>query len=408
MSSRSIGRMPRPVKSQFQDLPADVKWVAATERDGGPARSGDDAGALAGGVRDLPRSATPHIDETPVPWRVIVRLAALGTIVMIVIVVWQAGGVGANPLTYVQPGIEGPSAALFRQDFPESELPAGLGLDGQQFYAMARSPLHLDDAAAHLDRPEYRWRRPLYAWTAAALHPTGGGLGLVYALILVNVAALVGGGVAAGALSMSLGGRPWPALVFPLLPGCYMSLRVSVADAMAVALALGALALLAHRRVAPAMVLGVAAALTKETMVLLLIGWAISNRARQSWLPAATATVTVAAWTVWLRLTLPASVGGGVTELVAPFTGFPRAAGHWIDGSDRLGMVASISALALSAVAIVRGGRRHPLTAVLLANLALVTVLRWNVVALDFGGTRSTLPLAVTAAVVLATPRAVT
>jgi hypothetical protein len=353
------------------------------------------------------RVADRHRELTSTtPWPEIVRLAALGTMVMVLFVAWRAGGASANPLTYIQPGADGPSAALFREDFPDTELPAGLGLDGQQFYAMASDPLHPGDITEHLDRPEYRLRRPMYAWVSAALHPTGGGLGLVYAMVLVNIAALFAGGVASGALSTALGGRLWPALAFPLLPGSYMALRVSVADAMAVALALGALACAARRREGPAIALAAGAALTKETMLVVLAGWAISQRSRRSWLPFVAGTVIVGAWSLWLRVTLPGSSGESVDEIVAPFTGIPRAIEHWAGGEDLLGLFATAVAIAGGVAALVLGGRRHPLAGVVALNLALMSVMRWNVLALDFGGTRSTLPVAASAVVVLASTRA--
>ena len=99
-----------------------------------------------------------------------------------------------------------------------------------------------------LDRPRYRLQRPLLPWLAWAVHPSGGGVGLVYAFLLVGFAALVVGGVSLGAISVTLGGRAWPALAFPLLPGGYVCLRISVADTLSVALALLAIALALRSR----------------------------------------------------------------------------------------------------------------------------------------------------------------
>jgi len=213
-----------------------------------------------------PRHATP--------WKRIVHLALLGTLTMALIVLWDVNRTGAHPANLLQGGTDGPAAALLHDDFPGLEFPNGLGLDGQQYYAMARNPLHLDDAAASLDRPAYRWQRPLFPWLARVVHPAGGGgSGLVAAFFVIGLAALFAGGVAAGALSTALGGRPWPAAVFPLLPGAYMSLRVTMADSLALALVLVALALSVHRRAGLAIAVGCLAALTRETAVIVLIGW---------------------------------------------------------------------------------------------------------------------------------------
>mgnify|MGYP001167231044 CR=1 FL=1 len=337
------------------------------------------------------------------PWRAIVRLAMLGTLGTIMWVLFHMGGLGANPLTLIQPGADGPSVEAIRADFPEAQLPDGLGLDGQQFYAIARNPFDLDDAATHLDRPEYRLRRPAYAWAAWALHPTGGGEGLVLALAAVSLLAVLGGGIAAGALSTGLGGPAWPAALIPLLPGSYMSLRVSVADAMAVALTLAALAFAVRRRHAPAVACAVGAVFSKETMILVLIGWALAQRTKRDAALVAIPAALLGAWMLWLRVTLPDGGPEEVREIVPPFSGFPKAIEYWLDGNSRLGMVTTCAALVGAALALLRGGVRHPLSWAVLANLALVSVMHWNVLALDFGATRSMMPLLAVAIVMVAT-----
>jgi hypothetical protein len=356
-------------------------------------------------ARPTARDGEPTTGATP--WREIVRYALLGTLGMFAWIVVDVGGLNANVLAFVQPGNDGPSAAVMQQDFPDDEFPDGLGLDGQQYYAMARDPFHLDEVAPSLDRPEYRLRRPMYAWIAWALHPTGGGAGLAYALIGVNLLALAGGGIASGALSTALGGRTWPAFAFPLLPGSYMSLRVSVADALAIALVLGALACLARRRAGPAVGLTVMAVLTKETMLVVLAGWALAQRTKQSVIALAAGVATLGAWSLWLKAVLPDAPAEKINEIVLPLTGFPDAFDNWASGANRLGALATIGALVLAVLALARNRLRHPLSWAILANLALVTTMRWNVLALSFGGTRSTMPLAMLSLIALAAPGAV-
>lgn len=99
------------------------------------------------------------------------------------------------------------TASLVAHDAADADLAPNRGHDGQQFYAIARAPMHLDDAAEHLDRPRYRLQRPLFPVLAWALHPSGGGTGLVWALIAVGVAGVLLSGLGAGALSTALGGR---------------------------------------------------------------------------------------------------------------------------------------------------------------------------------------------------------
>jgi hypothetical protein len=273
---------------------------------------------------------------------------------------------------------------------------------------MARAGLHLDAASPSLDRPIYRWQRPLFPALARILHPgAGGGAGLVAAFFVVGTVSLFLGGLAAGWLSTALGGRPWPAALLPLLPGAWMSLRVTMADALGMALVLVALALSVRRRPALAVVLGCAAVLTRETAIVVLAGWAIAHRSKATVLLAGVPAAAAAAWAVWLRLALPTGPQEKVDELGLPFTGLVGAVReHWLAGTNRLGMLSTLLALALAAAALRRAGLHHPLVPALWCNLAFVTLLNHNVTGVDFGATRSMLPLTVCALVVLAAPQA--
>src|SRR5690606_32547344 len=112
---------------------------------------------------------------------------------------------GGNTLGLVQPGADGPAVEVFAEDFPAVELPEGLGHDGQQFYAIARNPLDVEAVSEHLDRSRHRYQRPLFPLLAWALHPSGGGYGLIAAFAVVGIASVFLVGVAAGALSTTLG-----------------------------------------------------------------------------------------------------------------------------------------------------------------------------------------------------------
>ena len=195
-------------------------------------------------------AADDRVPGPPLPVRRLLVLALAGSFAVLLLVLVDVDRFGGNPVSLVQPGSDGPSAEVFARDFPETELPDGTGHDGQQFYAIARQPMHLKEVAPDLDRPRYRLQRPLLPWLAWAVHPGGGGVGLVYAFLLVGLGALVVGGMSLGAISVTLGGRAWPALAFPLLPGGYVCLRISVADTLSVALALLAIALALRSRLA--------------------------------------------------------------------------------------------------------------------------------------------------------------
>jgi hypothetical protein len=330
----------------------------------------------------------------------------IGTVVLALVVLVDLERLGGNPLGLVQPGAAGPAAAAFAEDFPETELPADVGLDGQLAYAIARDPLPVDASASNLDRPRYRLQRPLLPYVAAALHPGGGGTGLVWALFVVGLAGVAAVAAGAGLLSTRWGGPAWVGAVVAVLPGCFMSLRVTTADALGLGLALLAVALAARGRTGPAIVLGVAAVLAKEPAWLVLAGWALAHRTRRDAAVALVPAVVAGAWLVALRLLVPGaeSLNG---DIGLPFVGLVHAATDiWAEGRELWGLVGTVLGLALGALALGRRGLRHPLGWAVALNLAFVTVAGSNPLGTSFGGTRTSLALSALAIVVLATPDA--
>ena len=364
------------------------------------ARSDRDHGDARVGATDLPARSV-------VPWRAIVRWALVGTVGLLAFVLVQVHQYGAdNPVSLIQPGAQGPATKVIAEDFPDLEQPDGLGLDGQLYYAIARDPLHLDRTAKHLDAPRYRFQRPLLPWLAWVLHPTGGGLGLVDALILVGIAGVFGGAIATGALSTWWRGPPWLAAIFPILPGAYWSLRVTVSDALALALALGAIALAARSKHLPAIVLGVLAVLAKEPIILLFAGWALHRRTRRDALLLVVPAAVVLAWMGWLHVQLPADVDRP-QDIGVPFTGLAQAWTHtWSKGQELVGMACTIGGLVagLAALAVRRLG--HPLGWAIAVQLAFLAVMGRQPLGNNFGSTRMAMPIMILAALALATPKA--
>lgn len=336
----------------------------------------------------------------------IARWAVLGTLLLVVLVLADLGRGGGHPAGLVQPGTDGPAAAVVAEDFPSLEVPDGLGLDGQMVYAVARDPWPVDAAAPALDRPRYRLQRPLLPWLGAALHPGGGGEGLVWALFAVGTVGILLGALALGRLSVQWGGPAWVAAVFPLLPGAWWSLRVSVGDALAVALALLAVALASRGRIAPALLVAVAAVLAKEPAALILVGWALGQRTRRSALVAGLPVVVAGGWMALLRLLIPGSEGLN-GDIGLPLVGLVGAATDiWSEGRELVGMASTLGALALGILALWRRGPRHPLGIAIALHLALLAVSGSNPLGMNFGGTRTGLALAALAVLALATPGA--
>jgi hypothetical protein len=348
--------------------------------------------------------ATAH---TLIPWRVVIRFALLGAVLLagVVLLVNEDTGNG-NPVSLINPGADGPSAAVIRRDFPDLELPPGLGHDGQQFYAVARDPFPVDRSVPYLDRPQYRLQRPIYPWLAWLLHPRGGGTGLIFALFAVGFAATVAGGIAFGGLVTSAGGPAWSTLLFAALPGAFASLRISTADILALALGLAAVLALRRGRTPLACVLGVVAVLTREPTFLLLAGVALARRDRPSVLMTVSAAAAAAAWALYLRLTIDVS-SDQVMEFVVPFEGWIDAVDRWLDGDDLWAAGAFIVTVVAAGLALWRRPS-GPWVWAIVINLAFLAILDLNVVGLDFNGMRTTMQLLAVSLIALLEPRPVT
>ena len=330
----------------------------------------------------------------------------IGALVAVLLVFFDLARTSTNPLNLIQPGRTGPSVAVFERDFPDSYLPESTGLDGQQFYVIGRNPFDLHEAAANLDRPRYRLQRPLLSWLAWVGHPTGGGNGLIASFFLVGVLAVAGLAAAVGRVSQRLGGPAWIAAVVGVFPGVWWSLRVTVADTLALALALGAIALLADGRNRWAVLAGCAAVLAKETAILVLIGWLIAGvRDRRRWYPVIAAVVVGISWALVLRLNLPGYES--MTELSAPLAGVVGAVrDRWLHGNELWGLLGFTSALLTGIAGLARGGRHHPLVPTIAVQLAFLAFANADVLGNDYGSGRAMLPLLALGAIAVVTPNA--
>lgn len=329
---------------------------------------------------------------TELPWRRIVTWATASTLVAGLAVLLHVRATGLNPLNLIQAGGGGPSAAAVVRDFPGSHLGPGIGHDGQQFYAVARQPMHWSDASADLDRPLYRLQRPLLPWLAWVLHPTGGGAGLIAALFVVGVAGLFAGAVGMSVLAASAGGSWRLGALFPLLPGSLVSLRITTADALALALALVALACLARGRDGPAVVAALAAVLAKESAFLVLAGYALWRRDRASLVTAGAGLGAALALSLALRAVLPPDVVPS-REIGWPLVGLARSAQRWWGGHDLRALIWVTTAFVAAGLALFRGGLRGRYGWIIGLQLALLAVASLNVVGLDLNGSRMAMPV---------------
>ncbi len=344
---------------------------------------------------------TPPVQSTP--WHRIVRLALVGTVLMTLGVFVDLQDKGGNVVGLIQPAAGGPSAAVFEEDFPDLDLPDGLGHDGQQFYVVARAPMHLDEMSDDLDRPRYRLQRPVYPLLAWAIHPSGGGDGLVVAMAIVGIGAIFLAGLGAGALSTRLGGGTWPALLVPLLPGTYAAMRLSLADTLALGLVLLALAAVERDRPVLGSIAAVLGAFTKESLLVVLVGHALFRRTRAAIVAAGTATAASVVWWIALRLLVDAD-SEQVLEFTWPFGGVVTNADKWLGGTDWIAGVSVVGAFALAGSALWVRGRRHPLFGALASVTAFSVFLGPDVFGPDFNGPRTIGPVIVLSILMWGTP----
>jgi hypothetical protein len=181
-----------------------------------------------------------------------------------------------------------------------------------------------------------------------------------------------------------------------------MAMNVTVADALALGLALLAMALDA-RRARGALAFAILSVLAKETALLLLIGWVLrrsrATKVRLALIPGAVAV----AWWLWLRVALGTSAERHAE--FQPVVGLLRSAGSWLHGNAGISAITVLAAIVVGSVGLVRAGRRSPMFGTIALQLLLLTMLSHEVLFSDVNGPRAVLPLLVVGLIALACPR---
>ena len=246
---------------------------------------------------------------------------------------------------------------------PDIVIPHVDGHDGRFFWVQARDPLlvHPRLDAANLDRPAYRAQRIGYPALAAPFRLFGE-YGVVWALVLVNLAVVGLGTWWTMALALDLRALPRAALGFVLNPAVIVAVLFDTSDALAIAAVIGVVLLLRRGRFPAAIALGVLAALAKEPMLLALGGIALSSpglsRLRRTalvGLPAAAA----GAWGLYerWRLAWPPSQ---IQEFTSPLHGYLDAYRKgWSYAHDWGDALVAVAVLALAITVIVLWWRRR-------------------------------------------------
>lgn len=225
-------------------------------------------------------------------------------------------------------GPEGPARAQIETEIPDLHLTSDYGHDGQQFYVISRHPFDPQAAEGSVDPLAYRYRRILYPLIGSALAPQGGRW-LIGVFLLES---LVGVALGAWALTRLPGGPRWLPLTMAFTPGVIAALGLSLSDALAAGLGLLAVALATERRWWPAVGVVTAAVLTRETLLLVALGLALTpgmpRRARAA--VAGVPLLAFGAWSAWSAHAAGASSSeGGSDQLAVPFGGWMSVHVPW-------------------------------------------------------------------------------
>ncbi len=153
------------------------------------------------------------------------------------------------------------------------------GYDGQFGYYLAVDPFH---AADHLDAPAYRTQRILYPLLARVI-ALGSVTAIPFALVIINVAALVAGTAMLEGLLAIAHVRRWYALVYGLFAGLMVAVRSSTNEPLAYALVIAAIWSAQREQIVGSTVLLALAAFAKETTLIFAAGHIVYYVARHQW-----------------------------------------------------------------------------------------------------------------------------
>jgi len=354
--------------------------------------------------------------------------------VAVVYTVFLGPGLVHNPHQFVSIGSkflhQGSSSTVIKQSFPTQ---GKAGYDGQFYYFLALDPRHGKD---YIESPGIVYSRIGYPITVRAL--SGGNASVIpYMMLLVNIAAAVGGTLAVAFFLRRRGLPPWLALVYGLFPGMIFAVLRDLTEPLAFCLAAAGLVLFdprSRKRLLGSAVLFGLALLTRETVALfpailaiaLLVGAGATasgwrDRLRIANLARAAAFAEIAfaplfLWrhvvVIWLNTTSAqvqerpaAGPAGGLLYSLVPFHAY---AGHWLppSGDDVKNFLAVVlPGLVWAAIALAVLLRKRSVEPwFVLVNVAVFVVLLPTDVVVDYGS-MGRAAIAIVLAVLVSLPR---
>jgi hypothetical protein len=278
----------------------------------------------------------------------------------------------AEPAAILRVGADSSVREPIEEALGEIPVTLGVGHDGQYFFATALDPFARDERWVGTYET-YRHRRVAYPLIAGL----GGWLSPEATLFGMAVVPILGLGLAAAA-SVALAPDRWRNVALAAVlasPGLWMSLSLATADTLALGAGLAGLWLVRRRRLGPAIVWFVIAALTKETHLLFAASAAAwfmigGRRWRDAMLVGGVPTVVLIAWMQYLSGRIP-SDGVGLWNFDWPLAGLLEAVDGWSGGSAIL----VVSAILGTVIAVVGAARTRSL-------LLRLTLVPWILVAL--------------------------
>jgi hypothetical protein len=211
---------------------------------------------------------------------------------------------------------------------PQRVATGHCGYDGQFAYAIAVDPA---GGGRFTDAPAYRYQRILYPMLARVI-----GMGqahlIPWALVLINLLALVAGTAVVERILRHYGASRWYALAYGLFAGTLMPVRLDLTEPLAYGLALGGVWSAMQSRHRLSGLLLALAALTKETTLLFAVGIIAASgmdRRYRAAIEIALATgLAFAAWQLALRSQFGQFGIGSGGALGTPFEVIPLR-GWW-------------------------------------------------------------------------------
>jgi hypothetical protein len=310
-------------------------------------------------------AAAASSPDTPQPRSAWPMIAAAVAVAAVWAGMYVAGYGSFDALLGVGP--QGPSRALIEAEIEDLALTHDVGHDGQQFYVIARHPFDPQAVGDAVEPVAYRYRRILFPLIGTIFAPDGGRP--LIAVFLIQ--SLVGVALGAWALSRLPRAPSWLPVTIALTPGVVAAVGRSLSDALAAGLGLVAVTLATERRWTTMILVLVAAALTRETLLLVAAGLVFTPgmpwRIRIATLAIpGLAFATWSTWVSWAAGSPPTK--GGFEQFALPMVGWMSPHVGPID------LALGLAAIGLLAAAAWRARRELPHVAVICGLGALLLV----------------------------------